>query len=71
MPFWHLERVYYTQLCVIDSFHEEIGQDYYPDVKAFYCQVSQAPHIDGLVQNCSISIADALEILQSCTKPST
>ena len=27
-------------------------------------------HIDGLVQGCSISIANALEILQSCTKPS-
>ena len=27
-------------------------------------------HIDGLVQDCSISIANALEILQSCTKPS-
>ena len=26
--------------------------------------------IDGLLQNCSISIAIALEILQSCTKPS-
>ena len=26
-------------------------------------------HIDGLVQYCSISIASALEILQSCTKP--
>ena len=26
-------------------------------------------NIDGLVQNCSISIANALEILQSCTKP--
>ena len=24
-------------------------------------------HIDGLVQDCSISIANALEILQSCT----
>ena len=28
------------------------------------------PHIDGLVQDCSNSIADALELLQSCTKPS-
>ena len=28
-------------------------------------------HFDGLVQDCSISIADALEILYSCTKPST
>ena len=27
-------------------------------------------HIDGLVQDCSISIANALEILQSHTKPS-
>ena len=26
--------------------------------------------IDGLVQHCSISIANALEIMQSCTKPS-
>ena len=25
--------------------------------------------IDGLVQDCSISIANALEIMQSCTKP--
>ena len=28
-------------------------------------------YIDGLIQDCSISIANALEILQSCTKPST
>ena len=27
-------------------------------------------HINGLVQDCSISIANALEILQSCTEPS-
>ena len=27
-------------------------------------------HIDGLAQGCSISIANALEILQSCAKPS-
>ena len=26
--------------------------------------------LDGLVKDCSISIANALEILQSCTKPS-
>ena len=28
-------------------------------------------NIDGLMQDCSISIANAPEILQSCTKPST
>ena len=27
-------------------------------------------HIYGLAQDCSISIANAVEILQSCTKPS-
>ena len=27
--------------------------------------------IDGLVQGCSNSIANALELLQSCTKPLT
>ena len=32
------------------------------------CQVSC--HISGFVQDCSISIAKALEIMQSCTKPS-
>ena len=31
---------------------------------------SQNIHIVGLVWDCSISIANALEILQSCTKPS-
>ena len=27
-------------------------------------------HVDGLVQDCSNSIANTLELLQSCTKPS-
>ena len=27
-------------------------------------------HIDGLVQDCSLSIAKALEMLESCIKPS-
>ena len=31
---------------------------------------SQDKNIDDFVQNCSISIANALEILQSCTKSS-
>ena len=30
----------------------------------------QQAHIDGLVQDCSNSIANALELLQSCAKPS-
>ena len=31
---------------------------------------NMAEYIDGLVQDCSNSIANALELLQSCTKPS-
>ena len=33
--------------------------------------LSALPFIDGLVQDCSTSIANAPEILQSCIKPST
>ena len=32
--------------------------------------MGNSPYIDGLVQDCSISIANTLEILQSCAKPS-
>ena len=31
---------------------------------------NKALDIDGLVKDCSNSIANALELLQSCTKPS-
>ena len=34
------------------------------------CQKLEIYDIDGLVQDCSNSIANALELLQSCTKPS-
>ena len=34
-----------------------------------YTYILQRLHIDGLVQDCSNSIANALELLQSCTKP--
>ena len=32
--------------------------------------MQEKPHIDGLVQGCSNSSALAMELLQSCTKPS-
>ena len=34
-----------------------------------WCQRAQSLHIDGLVRDCSISSALAMEILQSCTEP--
>ena len=37
---------------------------------AFVSAVVHADNIDGLVQDCSNFIANALELLQSCTKPS-
>ena len=37
---------------------------------AFLGTVGIKAHIDGLVQDCSNSIANSLELLQSCTKPS-
>ena len=36
----------------------------------FMCVNAQKENIYGLMQDCSISIANAMEILQSCTKPS-
>ena len=32
-------------------------------------ELTDQSYFDGLVQDCSISIADALQIMQSCTKP--
>ena len=40
------------------------------ELASYYLQQDQyQTHTDGLGQDCSISIANALEILQSCTKP--
>ena len=35
-----------------------------------FCHLIWYQYINGLVQDCSNSIANALELLQSCTKPS-
>ena len=41
-----------------------------PLFKSFVTNYVYIHHIDGLVQDWSNSIANALELLQSCTKPS-
>ena len=41
-----------------------------PHVKGFKCSKNVKTKFDGLMQDCSNSIANALELLQSCTKPS-
>ena len=59
--------------CYTDQRHPD-AVDRYPrgtewkNIQTRHCYVVDS--INGLVQNCSISIANALEILQSCTKPS-
>ena len=51
----------------IDTFHIPI-----PDTQSKFIQHNTAVFecIDGLVQDCSICIINALEMLQPCTKPS-
>ena len=39
-------------------------------VRLFALTIENKQHIDGLVENCSITIANALEILHSSTKQS-
>ena len=55
--------------------HEQWGQVTwvlfrYKDCLSRYRDFHYKEKIDGLVQDCSNSIANALELLQSCTKPS-
>ena len=53
--------------------HGQLGNHYFQTrINDKYIQHNENGecHIDGLVQYCIISIANALEILQSCTKPS-
>ena len=39
------------------------------DIDGLVQDCSNSMAIDGLVQNCNKSIVNALELLQSCTKP--
>ena len=42
-----------------------------PSGLGLWTDIFEVTNIDGLVQDCSNSIANALELLQSCTKPPT
>ena len=54
---YNLELIIFS---IIQSYYDKIWMSSID----FHC------NIDGLVQDCSNSIANALELLQSCTKPS-
>ena len=47
----------------------ELGQHWFRYLRTPTHDINQCWHIDGVVQDCSISSALALQILQSCTKP--
>ena len=72
-----------TKYFTINSFKSRMKMTLYAQLSSHptgaYCGEKNActfirahiyTHIDGLVQNCSNSIANALELLQYCTKPS-
>ena len=61
--FWTL---LYVVLEFVDLSHHTIAIP----LHCHYTLHTTSHHIYGLVQDCSISIANVLEILQSCTKPS-
>ena len=58
---FHCNELNHSWLCELDVRYIFQASIYKP----------MSPHIDDLEQDCSISSALAMEILQSCTKPST
>ena len=44
---------------------------YFLSLQKYISRKDHYDYIDGLVQDCSNSIANAMELLQSCTKPLT
>ena len=52
-----------------NEFFAAIAWDSIPFTHVIQLQVKYWNKFDGLVQNCSISSALAMEILQSCTEP--
>ena len=58
----------FTQLR--DCYSSAYSPDMSDDVLTFQLNLMLVGHIGGLVQDCSNSSALAMELLQSCTKPS-
>ena len=54
---------------MVESFHEYVEPKGVQEARLEQ-MVIVMEHIDGLAQNCSNSIANELELLEYCTKPS-
>ena len=65
--FGYVYVVWWNQLRM-DSFEKSFCSRLFPKTKPL--SVKLYHHFDGLVQDCRNSIANTLELLQSCTKPS-
>ena len=55
---------------MLDLNGNDLGKNYKLDMSSSQFFGHYRFQIDGFLQDCSNSIADALELLQSCTKPS-
>ena len=64
MPLWIKPMLIRCQI----KLYSNTGGTKTMEVSAFI-SVRYTQHIEGLVQDCSNSIANALEVLQSCTEP--
>ena len=53
----------------VPSYHQFDENTFRLNFSKIFDIFNKKMHFDGIVQNCSNSIANALEILQSCTKP--
>ena len=59
------------EMSVSKSGTEDVCYSSFPKISRYYTTMPQCllPNIDGLVQDCSNSTVNALELLKSCTKP--
>ena len=64
-----LIKAMWTNLAKYTDFHWITHDNVICKVVAICADLNAIGYFDGLVQDCSISSADALEIQQSCTKP--
>ena len=67
---------WWLNICVSTLYHQNYWKCWLESIGAVHVSAdvtislrSTISHIDGSVQDCSISSANAMEILQSCTKP--
>ena len=69
MPFRHDDILYNLEESRLRLW-KKVYKGTWPNWNTIWDAVHHSDYFEGLAQNCSNSIANALELLQSCTKPS-